>query len=71
VTLDRSENTLVGMCPAQDCAWRTISNDEAAVRRDLLLHAMTHTSDTEANYLRDTTRKWLARHDIHVPIGSA
>lgn len=68
--LDRSDHTIVAVCPADSCAWRVVGDEEVSVRRDLLVHAMTHTSDTAANYERELHRKWLSRRGIFVPTGA-
>lgn len=68
--LDRSDHTIVAVCPAGDCGWRVVGDEEVAVRRDLLVHSMTHTSDRAANYQRDMNRKWLGRRGVVVPTGA-
>lgn len=68
--LDRSDHTIVALCPAGDCGWRVVGDEEVSVRRDLLVHSMTHTSNVAANYQRDMNRKWLARRGLHVPTGA-
>lgn len=68
-TLDRSDFTIVASCRSLECAWRVVGSEEVAVRRDLLLHSMTHTSDALANEERELHRKWFARRGTLIPVG--
>lgn len=68
--LDISSHTVLAVCDM--CDWRSIAaiEDEAIVRRDLLLHSREHPEDKRTWAIRDTHRKWLARHNMPVPIGA-
>jgi hypothetical protein len=69
-TLDVTDHSIVAVCPADQCGWRVVGAEEVSVRRDLLLHSMTHTSDPLANYEREVHRKWFARRGVRIPSGA-
>lgn len=61
--IDRGAVTVLGICPL--CDHRELGDEEAAVRRGLLLHfSLRHETDMTASVYRETQRRWLHRNGL-------
>jgi hypothetical protein len=59
--IDVSSITILGICPL--CDYRELGEEEALVRRSLLLH-FTYRHDVEASIYRETQRRWFHRKGL-------